>query len=153
MRRKDPPWRNPNPFLCPLPAQLGTSVGNLNLELHADLVPRACDNFVGLCERGYYDGVAFHRLVPGFCIQGGDPTGTGRGGESLWGKPFGDEFHPKLRHSERGVLSMANSGPKTNASQFFILFGGQRHLDDKHTVFGRCAGRGSPPPAPYAASP
>ncbi|XP_052205283.1 peptidyl-prolyl cis-trans isomerase CYP65 isoform X2 [Diospyros lotus] len=101
---------------------------------------RTCENFITLCERGYYNGVAFHRNIRNFMIQGGDPTGTGRGGESIWGKPFKDEVDSQLLHSGRGVVSMANSGPHTNGSQFFILYKSANHLNFKHTVFGKVVG-------------
>ncbi|XP_065558558.1 RING-type E3 ubiquitin-protein ligase PPIL2-like isoform X1 [Artemia franciscana] len=120
--------------------RLLTNLGPLNLELHSDLVPKTCENFLKLCEKGYYTGTKFHRSIKHFMIQGGDPTGTGEGGESLWNKPFNDEFKPNLSHSGRGVLSMANSGPNTNKSQFFITFRSCKHLDGKHTVFGRVVG-------------
>ncbi|XP_074579574.1 peptidyl-prolyl cis-trans isomerase CYP65 [Curcuma longa] len=121
-------------------AQLHTTHGDLNLELHCDITPRACENFITHCENGYYNGVAFHRSIRNFMIQGGDPTGTGRGGQSIWGKPFKDEFNSKLLHSGRGILSMANSGPHTNGSQFFILYKSASHLNYKHTVFGSVVG-------------
>lgn len=120
--------------------KLHTTHGDLNIELHCDIAPRACENFITLCERGYYNGVAFHRSIRNFMIQGGDPTGTGRGGESIWGKPFKDELNSKLVHSGRGVVSMANSGPHTNGSQFFILYKSANHLNFKHTVFGVVVG-------------
>lgn len=123
--------------------RLETSHGDLNLEIYCNFTPRTAENFLGLAEQGYYDGTVFHRLIPEFMIQGGDPTGTGRGGQSLWGKPFEDELDPgnaHLKHSQRGLLSMANSGPNTNRSQFFITFGPSKHLDRKHTVFGRVVG-------------
>ncbi|KAJ0982133.1 hypothetical protein J5N97_010388 [Dioscorea zingiberensis] len=120
--------------------QLHTTHGDLNLELHCDITPRTCENFITLCERGYYDGVAFHRSIRNFMIQGGDPTGTGKGGESIWGKPFKDELNSKLVHSGRGIVSMANSGPHTNGSQFFILYKSANHLNNKHTVFGTVVG-------------
>lgn len=120
--------------------QLHTTHGDLNIELHCDITPRACENFITLCERGYYDGVSFHRSIRNFMIQGGDPTGTGKGGESIWGKPFKDEVNSKLLHSGRGVVSMANSGPHTNGSQFFILYKSATHLNYKHTVFGGVVG-------------
>ncbi|KAH6784740.1 plant U-box 49 [Perilla frutescens var. hirtella] len=120
--------------------RLQTTHGDLNIELHCDITPRTCENFVTLCERGYYNGVAFHRNIRNFMIQGGDPTGTGRGGESIWGKPFKDEVNSKLLHSGRGVVSMANSGPHTNGSQFFILYKSANHLNFKHTVFGMVVG-------------
>ncbi|KAK1268926.1 Peptidyl-prolyl cis-trans isomerase-like 2 [Acorus gramineus] len=120
--------------------QLHTTHGDLNIELHCDLTPRTCENFITLCERGYYNGVAFHRSIRNFMIQGGDPTGTGKEGESIWGKPFKDEVNSKLLHSGRGVVSMANSGPHTNGSQFFILYKSANHLNFKHTVFGGVVG-------------
>ncbi|KAI8534819.1 hypothetical protein RHMOL_Rhmol10G0126200 [Rhododendron molle] len=120
--------------------QLHTTHGDLNIELHCDITPRACENFITLCERGYYNGVAFHRNIRNFMIQGGDPTGTGKGGESIWGKPFKDEVDSRLLHSGRGVVSMANSGPHTNGSQFFILYKSATHLNFKHTVFGGVVG-------------
>ncbi|XP_021751391.1 peptidyl-prolyl cis-trans isomerase CYP65-like [Chenopodium quinoa] len=120
--------------------QLHTSHGDLNIELHCDIAPRTCENFITLCEKGYYNGVIFHRNIRNFMIQGGDPTGTGKGGESIWGKPFKDEVNSKLLHSGRGVVSMANSGPHTNGSQFFIMYKSAKHLDYKHTVFGMVVG-------------
>ncbi|KAL1316140.1 peptidyl-prolyl cis-trans isomerase CYP65 isoform X1 [Arachis hypogaea] len=120
--------------------QLHTTHGDLNIELHCDITPRTCENFITLCERGYYNGVAFHRNIRNFMIQGGDPTGTGKGGESIWGQPFKDELNSKLVHSGRGVVSMANSGPHTNGSQFFILYKSAKHLNFKHTVFGAVVG-------------
>ncbi|KAK6923958.1 Cyclophilin-type peptidyl-prolyl cis-trans isomerase domain [Dillenia turbinata] len=120
--------------------QLHTTHGDLNIELHCDIAPRTCENFITLCEQGYYDGISFHRNIRNFMIQGGDPTGTGRGGQSIWGKPFKDELNSKLLHSERGVVSMANSGPHTNGSQFFILYKSANHLNFKHSVFGKVVG-------------
>ncbi|KAJ4767407.1 Peptidyl-prolyl cis-trans isomerase-like 2 [Rhynchospora pubera] len=120
--------------------QLHTTHGDLNIELHCDITPRTCENFITHCENGYYNGVIFHRSIRNFMIQGGDPTGTGKGGESIWGKPFKDELNSKLVHSGRGVLSMANSGPHTNGSQFFILYKSAGHLNFKHTVFGMVVG-------------
>ena len=103
------------------------------IKLFADKVPNTTNNFVFLAKDGYYDGVTFHRVIPGFMAQGGDPTGTGRGGP---GYQFADEFHPELRHDKPGILSMANAGPGTNGSQFFITFVPTPHLDDHHAVFG-----------------
>ncbi|KAK8933497.1 Peptidyl-prolyl cis-trans isomerase-like 2 [Platanthera zijinensis] len=120
--------------------QLHTSHGDLNVELHCDIAPRACENFITLCEQGYYDGISFHRNIRNFMIQGGDPTGTGKGGQSIWGKPFKDEVNSKLLHSGRGIVSMANSGPHSNGSQFFILYKSANHLNFKHTVFGMVVG-------------
>ncbi|KAJ1882559.1 cyclophilin peptidyl-prolyl cis-trans isomerase Cyp8 [Coemansia sp. RSA 1722] len=121
-------------------ARIVTNLGDINLELHCDKAPRTCYNFIKLAGSGYYKGVKFHRSVKNFMIQGGDPTGTGKGGESCWGKNFADEVSKKLKHSARGVLSMANRGPGTNGSQFFILYRAAGHLDGKHTVFGRVVG-------------
>ncbi|RXN07071.1 peptidyl-prolyl cis-trans isomerase-like 2 [Labeo rohita] len=118
--------------------RLHTNKGDLNVELHCDKIPKAGENFIKLCKKGYYDGTIFHRSIRNFMIQGGDPTGTG--GESYWGKPFKDEFRPNLSHTGRGILSMANSGPNTNKSQFFITFRSCTYLDRKHTVFGRVVG-------------
>ena len=115
-------------------AVIDTNRGEIHVELHANRAPLTVANFVNLAERGYYDGVSFHRVVPNFVIQGGDPTGTGSGGP---GYRFEDEFDPTLRHDGAGVLSMANAGPGTNGSQFFITHGPTPHLDNHHTVFGR----------------
>jgi peptidyl-prolyl cis-trans isomerase-like protein 2 len=120
--------------------RLVTNFGSLNLELHCDQVTKTCDNFITLCKRGYYDGVKFHRLIKHFMAQSGDPTGTGRGGESIFGAPFEDEFCKLYSHEGRGILSMTNSGPNTNKSQFFITFRSCKHLDKKHTIFGRVVG-------------
>lgn len=117
-----------------------TNFGMLNLELHCEMVPKPCENFIKHCVSGYYRDTIFHRLIRNFMIQGGDPTGTGKGGESAWGGPFKDHFKPNLTHSGRGILSMANSGPDTNKSQFFITFRSAHHLDGKHTVFGKVVG-------------
>ncbi len=103
------------------------------VKLFAAEAPVTVNNFVFLAREGYYDGVTFHRVIPGFMAQGGDPTGSGRGGP---GYRFADEFHPRLRHSKAGILSMANAGPNTNGSQFFITFAPTPHLDDRHAVFG-----------------
>ncbi|KAG3129800.1 Peptidyl-prolyl cis-trans isomerase-like 2 [Phytophthora idaei] len=120
--------------------RLETTFGDINLEVDCDFVPQTVDNFMSLCQKKYYDGVVFHRVIKGFMMQGGDPTGTGRGGESIWKKPFRDEIDSRLSHDSRGVLSMANSGPGTNNSQFFITFKACPHLDKKHAVFGRVVG-------------
>jgi len=111
--------------------------GDIKVEVFCDRVPRASENFLALAASGYYDGTLFHRNMKGFMLQGGDPTGTGKGGESIWGVPFKDEFHTDLRHDERGVLSMANNGPDNNGSQFFFLYAPQPHLNNKYTIFGR----------------
>jgi cyclophilin family peptidyl-prolyl cis-trans isomerase len=115
-------------------ARLRTERGDIVVELYADRVPLTVENFVNLARAGFYDGTTFHRVIPGFMAQGGDPTGTGTGGP---GYQFGDEFHPSLRHDGPGILSMANAGAGTNGSQFFITHAATPHLDDKHSVFGR----------------
>jgi len=143
-----------------------TNMGDIKIKLFPEHAPKAVENFVTHAENGYYDGIIFHRVINDFMIQGGDPTGTGRGGESIWGAPFKDEFTPEL-HNIRGALSMANAGPGTNGSQFFIVqktdagaemieqmetmpesfpaecvadykeVGGTPWLDYRHTVFGQ----------------
>lgn len=118
-------------------AVINTNMGTIEIELFADKTPKTVENFVGLANKGYYDGIIFHRVIADFMIQGGDPTGTGRGGESLWGGSFEDEFVSELRHDTPGILSMANSGPNTNGSQFFITLVPTPWLDGKHTVFGK----------------
>lgn len=115
-------------------ATFKTEKGDIGVELFADRAPRTVENFVNLSRAGFYDGTTFHRVITGFMAQGGDPTGTGTGGP---GYQFADEFHPELRHDSAGVLSMANAGPGTNGSQFFITHGPTPHLDDRHTVFGK----------------
>ncbi len=114
-------------------ATMETTRGPIELELYPQHTPKTVNNFVFLARQGFYDGVTFHRVIDDFMIQGGDPTGTGRGGP---GYQFEDEFTPQLRH-ETGVISMANAGPNTNGSQFFITHAPQPHLDDRHTVFGK----------------
>ena len=143
-------------------ATIKTNCGDIKVQLFPKQAPKSVENFVGLAQKGYYDGIIFHRVIPDFMIQGGDPTGTGMGGESLWGKPFEDEFSQEV-FNLRGALSMANAGPNTNGSQFFIVQkpqldagmsdqmkqagypeeivtaygnGGTPWLDFRHTVFG-----------------
>ncbi|AYF24709.1 peptidylprolyl isomerase [Lactiplantibacillus plantarum] len=145
-----------------LKATIKTNFGDIKVQLFPKQAPKSVENFVGLAQKGYYDGIIFHRVIPDFMIQGGDPTGTGMGGESLWGKPFEDEFSQEV-FNLRGALSMANAGPNTNGSQFFIVQkpqldagmsdqmkqagypeeivtaygnGGTPWLDFRHTVFG-----------------
>jgi peptidyl-prolyl cis-trans isomerase-like 2 len=118
-------------------ARLETNVGEVVIELQTETAPKAVWNFVRLAKKGYYRGVRFHRNIKNFMIQGGDPTGTGKGGQSIWGKNFQDEFDGPLTHSERGVVSMANKGKNTNSSQFFITYKPAKHLDRKHTIFGK----------------
>lgn len=115
-------------------AVMKTNKGDMRLNLFADKVPNTVANFVNLAERGYYDGLKFHRVIPNFMVQGGCPLGTGTGGP---GYRFADEFDSELRHDAPGILSMANAGPGTNGSQFFICHGSQPHLDGRHAVFGK----------------
>ena len=118
-------------------AVIETNMGTIELELFAKKAIKTVENFVGLAEKGYYNGVIFHRVIDNFMIQGGDPTGTGRGGQSLWGEPFEDEVATGLKHDSGGILSMANAGPNTNGSQFFITLKDTPWLDGRHTVFGK----------------
>jgi cyclophilin family peptidyl-prolyl cis-trans isomerase len=115
-------------------AILETEKGDIVVELFADKVPNTVNNFVFLAREGFYDNTTFHRVIPDFMAQAGDPTGTGRGGP---GYKFRDEFHPSLRHDGPGILSMANAGPNTNGSQFFITFTSTPWLNNKHAVFGK----------------
>lgn len=117
--------------------QLETSMGPIVVELYTEHAPKTCNNFATLASRGYYNDLIFHRIIPDFMIQGGDPTGTGSGGESIYGTQFEDEIRKDLRHTGAGILSMANSGPNTNGSQFFITLAPTPWLDGKHTIFGR----------------
>ena len=117
-----------------LTAIFKTTKGDIHVALFPDDAPLTVANFVNLAKRGFYDGLKFHRVIANFMIQGGDPKGTGSGGP---GYNFADEFTPTLRHDSAGVLSMANAGPGTNGSQFFITHGPTPHLDDKHSVFGK----------------
>lgn len=118
-------------------AVIKTNMGTIEIELFEKQTPKTVANFVGLAEKDYYNGVIFHRVIDNFMIQGGDPTGTGRGGESIYGKKFEDEIVQSLRHDSPGILSMANAGPNTNGSQFFITLAATPWLDGKHTVFGK----------------
>ena len=113
-----------------------TNQGSITIALKPDVAPKAVENFLKLAQKGYYNGVIFHRVIKDFMIQGGDPTGTGRGGESIWGKPFEDEFSASLKFDKPGLLAMANAGPKTNGSQFFITTASTPWLNGKHTIFG-----------------
>lgn len=138
--------------------RMSTNLGDITIQLHPDQAPKvqltinsrakqftkcsrdkqACKNFAALADNGKYNNVAFHRIIKGFMIQGGDYTrGDGTGGKSIWGKKFEDEISPSLSHNRSGILSMANSGPKTNGSQFFITLAPCTHLDGKHTIFGQ----------------
>jgi len=116
---------------------LETTQGNIEIELMPSVAPKTCENFIGLVEKGYYNGTIFHRVIKEFMIQGGDPTGTGRGGASIWGKSFKDEFNKDVKFDGPGVVAMANSGPGTNGSQFFITTTETPHLHMRHTIFGK----------------
>ena len=115
-------------------ARFETTKGTFRIELAEDKAPITTKNFIDLASKGFYDGVIFHRVIDGFMIQGGDPEGTGRGGP---GYKIPDEFHPDLKHDAAGVLSMANAGPNTGGSQFFITLGPTPHLNNRHAVFGK----------------
>ncbi|KAF4123660.1 peptidyl-prolyl cis-trans isomerase-like 3 [Geosmithia morbida] len=124
---------------------LHTSLGDVKIEVFCDSVPKTAENFLALCASGYYDGSAFHRLIPGFMVQTGAPANPSppenpKGGRSIWGSPFEDEIKPALRHGTRGIVSMANKGPGTNGSQFFITFDKAAHLDGLNTVLGKVIG-------------
>lgn len=120
-----------------LVATIKTNMGNIEIELFEKQAPKTVENFVGLAEKGYYKNVIFHRVINNFMIQGGDPTGTGRGGESLWGGKFEDEIDSSLTFDAPGYLAMANAGPNTNGSQFFITTIPTPWLNGKHTIFGK----------------
>jgi cyclophilin family peptidyl-prolyl cis-trans isomerase len=116
---------------------LSTTLGDITLELFPKAAPKAVENFIGLSEKGYYDGIIFHRVIRDFMIQGGDPTGTGSGGKSIWMRAFEDEFLDSNLTHKKGVISMANAGRNTNGSQFFIVTANDASfLDRKHTIFG-----------------
>uniref|UniRef100_A0A183E9J4 Peptidyl-prolyl cis-trans isomerase n=1 Tax=Gongylonema pulchrum TaxID=637853 RepID=A0A183E9J4_9BILA len=113
------------------------SMGNFCIELYWNHAPKACKNFAELARRGYYNRTIFHRVIADFIVQGGDPTGTGCGGASIYGDTFPDEIHDGLKHTGAGIVSMVNVGPNTNGSQFFITLAPAQHLDGKNTIFGR----------------
>ncbi len=117
---------------------LETTMGNVEITLMPDVAPKTCENFLRLIqEKHYYDGIVFHRIIKNFMIQGGDPTGTGAGGESIWGKSFGDECKATVKFDKPGLLAMANRGPNTNGSQFFITTVATPWLNMRHTIFGQ----------------
>lgn len=118
-------------------AIIKTNMGDIEIELFLSEAPKTVENFVELAKKDYYNGVIFHRVIDNFMIQGGDPTGTGRGGESIWGRKFKDEFSPKLTFDKAGLLAMANAGPGTNGSQFFITLAPTAWLNNHHTIFGK----------------
>jgi len=115
---------------------LETNQGSIEIKLMPLVAPKTCENFIGLVKKGYYDEVIFHRVIKRFMVQGGDPTGTGRGGTSIWGTPFEDELDSNIKFDKPGVLAMANSGPNTNRSQFFITTAKTPWLNMHHTIFG-----------------
>ncbi len=115
---------------------LETTQGVIELQLMPQIAPKACENFTKLVEKGYYNGIIFHRVIKDFMIQGGDPTGTGMGGESVWGEPFEDEVTPDIKFDRPGLFAMANAGPSTNGSQFFITTIATPWLNMRHTIFG-----------------
>lgn len=119
---------------------LETNVGKVELKLYPKVAPLAVENFTTHVKNGYYNGTIFHRIIKGFMIQGGDPTGTGRGGESIWKKSFEDEFAPNVVFDRPMLLAMANRGPRTNGSQFFITVAPTGWLNGKHTIFGEVIG-------------
>lgn len=118
-------------------ATIETNQGTIEVELYPEVAPKTVENFIGHIKSGYYQGVIFHRVIKDFMIQGGDPTGTGRGGESIWGKNFADECSPDLKFDDVHLLAMANAGPNTNGSQFFITTAKTPWLHMKHTIFGK----------------
>ncbi|PDH31297.1 MAG: peptidylprolyl isomerase [Puniceicoccaceae bacterium MED-G30] len=115
---------------------LETTQGSIQFKLYDDIAPKTCENFTTHIKNGYYNGILFHRIIESFMIQGGDPTGTGRGGQSIWGKPFEDECARDVTFDRAGLLAMANAGPGTNGSQFFITTAATSWLHMKHTIFG-----------------
>jgi len=125
------PMNKENPVI-----RVETTLGSFEVTLFPNVAPKACENFLKLAEKGYYNGTIFHRVIPQFMIQGGDPQGTGRGGESIWGKKFEDECKKEVQFSKPGLLAMANAGPNTNGSQFFITTALTPWLHMKHTIFG-----------------
>ena len=116
---------------------LETNQGAIEITLMPELAPKTCENFTGLIQKNYYNGLIFHRVIKGFMIQGGDPTGTGSGGKSIWGKSFEDELDKKIQFDSPGLLAMANAGPNTNGSQFFITVAKTPWLNMRHTLFGK----------------
>lgn len=115
---------------------LETNQGSIEIKLLPKIAPKACENFKKLAEKGYYNGIAFHRVIKGFMIQTGDPTATGAGGDSTWGRPFEDEVSPNVKFDKTGIVAMANAGPNTNTSQFFITTAKTPWLNMRHTIFG-----------------
>ena len=116
--------------------EIKTNKGSFTVELYEDIAPKTCENFSTHVKNGYYDGIIFHRVIKQFMIQGGDPTGTGMGGKSIWGKPFEDEVTRSVTFDRKGLLAMANAGPGTNGSQFFVTTAETPWLNMNHTIFG-----------------
>ncbi|WVN87021.1 peptidyl-prolyl cis-trans isomerase-like 3 [Cryptococcus depauperatus CBS 7841] len=116
---------------------LHTNLGDIKIEIFCETVPRTAENFLALCASGTYDNTIFHRNIRGFMVQGGDPTGTGKGGMSIYGRAFADEIRQTLKFNARGIVAMANAGPDTNKSQFFITYAKQPSLDGKYSIFGK----------------
>ena len=115
---------------------INTNQGTIQVDLKEEIAPKACENFLTHSKNGYYNGIIFHRVIPAFMIQGGDPTGTGTAGESIWGSTFEDEVAPNIQFNKPGLLAMANAGPNTNGSQFFITTASTPWLNMNHTIFG-----------------
>jgi len=118
-------------------AVIKTTMGTIEIEFYEKEAPKTVENFIGLAKKGYYNGILFHRVIDKFMIQGGDPTGSGSGGSSLWGKEFEDEVTPNLVFDKEGIVAMANRGPNTNTSQFFITLSPQRRLDGHYSIFAK----------------
>ncbi|KZT40028.1 cyclophilin-type peptidyl-prolyl cis-trans isomerase [Sistotremastrum suecicum HHB10207 ss-3] len=116
---------------------INTTHGELKIEIFCEATPKAAENFLALAASGAYDGCLVHRNIKGFMAQTGDPTGSGKGGQSIWGKPFPDEIRSTLKFNARGIVAMANAGPDSNKAQFFITYAKQPHLDGKYTIFGK----------------
>lgn len=123
-----------------LVAVIKTNMGTIDIQLLPVEAPKTVENFVGLSKKGYYNGIIFHRVIAGFMIQGGDPTGTGMGGESLWGGKFDDEISPNIKFDQPGIVAMANAGPNTNGSQFFITVAATPWLNGHYSIFGKVIG-------------
>ncbi len=130
--KENPTMQPPNPVV-----KIETNMGSFEVTLFPSVAPKACENFLTLAQQNYYNGTVFHRIIPGFMIQGGDPQGTGRGGQSIWGKPFEDECKNEVKFDKPGYLAMANAGFNTNGSQFFITTVPTQWLNMKHTIFGQ----------------
>ncbi|KAF5359153.1 hypothetical protein D9756_003519 [Leucocoprinus leucothites] len=122
---------------CPVSPLFRSLTHPSQIEVFCEAVPKAAENFLALCASNYYDGSIFHRNIKAFMVQTGDPSGSGKGGQSIWGAPFSDEIRSTLKFNARGIVAMANSGPDTNKSQFFITYSKQPHLDGKYTIFGK----------------